>query len=683
MNTLRKIPLLRAAIPFATGISCALSALLNESCYWVLLCSGIIIYATNFIWPRFTGYAWRFLSGLGLSLIVLSLGALSVLLTQPAPGNIQALEQTESVYRISVASPVEVKKKSIAVEARVLGVMDSRLKGLFYLDNAIASAGSLEVGDELVLKCRLIRPDSPKNPLQFDYRNYLELQGIYFQCFIRPAQVIRISRKNTFSITGYSHKIRTYIVDGMREAGLTGDELGIAGALVIGEERNLSQEIMSAYAASGAMHVISVSGLHIGIVFLVIRTLFAPLLSRSGLKKWVVPLIIGLLWTYSFITGLSPCVQRAALMFSFVALGNTFGRNSNIYNMLGASALVLLIIDPCLVMNVGFQLSYLALFGIVIFQPPIQRLVFVKNKYLFKVWEITAVAIAAQLTTAILGMYYFHQFPIYFLLANLAVIPLSFVMLVIGVGFVLVCWIPGPDLVLGWCLQQSTWMLNQSLLWLERLPGSVVQGITLSAVEAWMLYALLVMCSVAFLARKKYALIACLSGTVVMLSLSTAGLQNSSAEALRIYAVPNTTAIALHYPQKQLLTDSVSPQIGFFAGNALAAAGIHKIRLLGETPGIRCSRILPDENRVFTGRKETLVLVTQPPNPELYREVEINYLLIENSLFNWKTILQFGARKVILGNKLSGKMKKKLRMYLENKGVTVFELSETGSIAIQ
>jgi competence protein ComEC len=178
-------------------------------------------------------------------------------------------------------------------------------------------------------------------------------------------------------------------------------------------------------------------------------------------------------------------------MFSFVALAKPLGWRTNIYNTLATSAFVLLLYDPYLIMSVGFQLSYLAVLGIVYLQKPLYNLWLIDNRVGNWVWEITCISIAAQVATFALGMLYFHQFPVYFLVSNLFVIPLSTAILVGGILLLAVSWLSAVADLVGWLLQWLIEILNWTVMVTEKLPFSIISGIHLTTFQCWLIMAAL------------------------------------------------------------------------------------------------------------------------------------------------------------------------------------------------
>ncbi|MFQ5335378.1 MAG: ComEC/Rec2 family competence protein, partial [Flavobacteriales bacterium] len=302
---------------------------------------------------------------------------------------------------------------------------------LLYLQKDSSTSG-LSYGDIL-----LIRPDfkeipPPQNPGEFNYKRYLGFHQIGWQSYL-PASKCIVTGKNRGSAVYYhAQHLRQACLEVFSDHGLQGDEYAVASALILGYKDALDDQIRHSFASAGAMHVLAVSGLHVGIIFLVLKSLLG-FLERLKYGVFIKTFImLSGLWFYAALTGFSPSVMRATTMFSFILIGKAMNRTAVIYNTLAASAFALLLFNPFLIMEVGFQLSYLAVVGIVFIQPRLYHIWHPKLWIIDKIWAITTVSLAAQIATFPLGLLYFHQFPNYFLFSNLIVIPMAAVILYNG-----------------------------------------------------------------------------------------------------------------------------------------------------------------------------------------------------------------------------------------------------------
>jgi competence protein ComEC len=346
-------------------------------------------------------------------------------------------------------------------------------------------------GDHLLVHGEPQKLKPPANPNEFDFRRFLTFKNIYHQQFLKANQIQFVAPPARRGFIYYSHRVRDW-ASSIIESTIKGDQnQAVAMALILGVTEGIDNELLSAYAASGAMHVLAVSGMHVGIIYVIILYLFKPI-KKYRWSPWLVAgLSIFLLWAFAFVTGLSPSVLRAVTMFSFVALAKPLGWRTNIYNTLATSAFILLIYDPYLIMSVGFQLSYLAVLGIVYLQKPLYNLWLIENRIGNWVWEITCISIAAQVATFALGMLYFHQFPVYFLVSNLFVIPLSTAVLVGGILLLAVSWLPPLADLIGWLLQGLIEILNETVIITEKLPFSIISGIHVTTFQCWLIMSIL------------------------------------------------------------------------------------------------------------------------------------------------------------------------------------------------
>ncbi len=347
-------------------------------------------------------------------------------------------------------------------------------------------------GDKIIVrgKPQLLSP--PQNPHEFNFKRFLGFKNIYHQQFAREDYVQLIEPIKSKDLFYYSCIARKWASHQLKAQLHNEKEQAIALALTLGVKDGIDNELQSAYAASGAMHVLAVSGLHVGILYGIVLLLLRPIRNLSWSRWLIAAISLVILWSFAFITGLSPSVLRAVTMFSFIALAKPFGRNTNIYNTLAGSAFLLLLFNPYLVMSVGFQLSYLAVLGIVSLHSMLYRLWEPKSLVLDWVWNISCVSIAAQLATFSLGILYFHQFPVYFLFSNLFVIPGAISVLVMGILVIVSGALPGLANLLGGILQWLIQVLNYGVFTIEKLPFSLVEDIYITTFQCWLLIAALI-----------------------------------------------------------------------------------------------------------------------------------------------------------------------------------------------
>ncbi|MEM1214733.1 MAG: ComEC/Rec2 family competence protein [Bacteroidota bacterium] len=343
---------------------------------------------------------------------------------------------------------------------------------------ASAQTQQLLPGNRIAFRGAVRRIGPLLNPGAFDAARYFARQNVFHRCWVSAGQWQLLDTELT--LYGRAYQAREHLLGTLRRyLPAHSNELAVAAALTLGKRDELTTDLRNAYAETGAVHVLAVSGLHLAFVTIGLGWLLAWLPRKNAWGRWLYfGLVIVGTWAFAFVTGLAPSVLRAAVMLTALELGRAIGRRSSTYNTLALSAFLLLFYDPYLLFNVGFQLSYLAVLGIVFFQDRIYRLLYVKHPVLEKMWSLTSVALAAQLTTLPLGLYYFHQFPVYFLLTGIFVVLLAQV--VLGAGIVLFVTATLIPLVAQWVgelLYWSIFVMNSIIHQVRALPGHLLAGI--------------------------------------------------------------------------------------------------------------------------------------------------------------------------------------------------------------
>lgn len=359
---------------------------------------------------------------------------------------------------------------------------------LAYLDRPLPDASPIP-GDRIMLHGK-VRPVSPPlNPDQFDYRKYLAARDIHHQVFA-DTNWVRLEHRP--GLLSYAAHLRTRALKILERYLPTPNEYAVGAALTMGYKSALTEEVENAYANTGAMHVLAVSGLHVGLVQLILMWLLGLIPLRQPWWKIVkTGLIIAGIWAFALLTGAAPSVLRASTMFSFLAVGLALQRTTNVYNTLSASALVLLAINPNLLYHVGFQLSYLAVLGIVYFQPRIYSLWHIEHRIGDYLWQLSAVSLAAQLGTLPISLYYFHQFPLYFVLSGLIVVPAAGLILSLTLLLLAFHSVPVLGALIAKTLYGLIYLVNAGIFIIQQLPGGLLEGIWIGLAGVWGLYALL------------------------------------------------------------------------------------------------------------------------------------------------------------------------------------------------
>ncbi|RUT77789.1 ComEC/Rec2 family competence protein [Ancylomarina longa] len=415
-----------------------------------------------------------------------------------------------------------------------------------------SSVNNLLAGSQLLIHTRLQRVRNAGNPNEFDYAAYLKTQHTLYSAFLPPSkwQAINVPRK--FSITDFAWKWRAKLLGIYKQNGITGNSFDILAALSLGAKSDMDPEIKQAWTNAGVMHVLAVSGLHVGIIYVLIHALFSSLLRYrwGNLVRGI--LLIILIWMYAILTGLSPSVMRATCMFSFIIVGEILKRRGGVFNSLAASAFFLLLIDPYLIFTVGFQFSYLAVAGIVFFQPRFNQLFYVNNFMLRWFWKLTTLSISAQIATAPLAIYYFHQFPSYFLLSGYIVIPMAAILIYLSVALLFLSPFNYLSHQVGNLIQYLIDFLNWFVLKIQHLPSSIINDLFLSNYELILIYLLLFSLIFILVLKRKTALFLFL---IILIAFSFPNLIQKfkkSQKELIVFNAGNHSLIGLSYGKQAI-----------------------------------------------------------------------------------------------------------------------------------
>ena len=342
----------------------------------------------------------------------------------------------------------------------------------------------------------------------------------------------------------FSYRFRDVLLASLQRCGVKNDEFGVAAAILLGYDDKLADEVRKNYVAAGSMHILCVSGMHVGIIYLLASFLLGFLNRKKWQKTLKQVLLLALIWIYAFIAGLSPSILRSAIMISFVIIGEIICRKGFIINSIAASAFILLCINPYNLFEIGFLLSYSAVIGIVVLQKPIYNLIYVKNKVLDRAWEITAVALAAQIGTIPFTLFYFNQFTTYFWLSNLFMTPISFIVIISGMILLLVSWIPYVNVLVGYLVWGAVYVMNAVVSWIERLPFSIIKGLYVSEFEFAMLLLAFILLLLCVALKKRRLFIGVLSVLLLMMVSVTLRLyQSDSQKGMTVFSLRGHTAV--------------------------------------------------------------------------------------------------------------------------------------------
>ncbi|TYZ07618.1 ComEC family competence protein [Hymenobacter lutimineralis] len=533
------------------------------------------------------------LDGLGL----LALGVVYLVglaLTQQAtesraPNHLLRFGNRIEFYRAVVDDYTVIRPATYASTVRVSAV---RVAGKWQ-----AAVGSIRVsiprdsgstvpqyGDVWLVRGAPAPSKAPLNPGEFDYRRYLQYHQVYHQQFIHPDQYLKLGVDVPSQWTALGMRAARVLDGVFRQYVHAKREYALASALVLGIKDDVDQETRQAYANTGTTHIMAVSGLQVGLLFAAVTWLLSLLPGRRGplFRFGTAGLGLAVIWSYALLTGLSASVLRAAVMFTFIIVGRASGRQSNIFNTLALAAFALLCYNPFLLVDVGFQLSFLAVLSIVYLQPRIVARLRVREFFLDQqrpwqpkavqkfwkasswfgdvVWQATALSLAAQVATLPLSLHYFHQFPLSFLASNLIAVPISSAAVYVGLALLVVkglvavvalalpaagAWLNWLPQAIGFVFEWMIWFFNEYIFWVgQAMPGALLKEIHLSASQTWLLFASIMALLIFFEVRHLTWLgVVCALAGVLAGSKVWAARQLADDRKLVVYSIPRRSVL--------------------------------------------------------------------------------------------------------------------------------------------
>lgn len=504
----KPMPFLRVLPPFTGGILLQHYFELSELFILFAFLLSICLYFTSSLFAEYLRFRFPLIKSLPLLITVLLAGMFISIVHEETSNKNHISHQPEIAqgYWVKLTSDPEQKRKTYKAEATIQYYIKERKnleagtgKILLYFKEK----PELKSDDQLLVYASLEPIAHTGNPGTFNYRDYLNSQGIYRQAFLDRTQFKRISESRQRGLLYSLARFRFYLLQQIKTYIPDRSSYGLAEALLIGYKNDLDPTVTAAYSNTGTMHVIAISGLHLGILYSILEIL-SNLIRSKKWNRWLRPVfILTGLWIFSWLAGANPSVLRSAVMFSGFVLAKALNRNSPSPNTLCAAAFLLFCYEPNWIFDTGCQLSFAAVAGIQWTWKPLYTYYAPRNYWLDQLWKMTSVTLAAQVFTLPLCLYYFHQFPTYFLITNLVAVPLSSLLLI---GVLILCIatpLPWACVKIGWLLNYGIAFMNQFVTWMDQLPGATIQPIMIDYWGMCFLFGLMTSACAFFLYRSK------------------------------------------------------------------------------------------------------------------------------------------------------------------------------------
>ncbi|GGH00855.1 ComEC/Rec2 family competence protein [Mucilaginibacter phyllosphaerae] len=645
-----EIPVVVLLLPFLAGISGALY-FLNTSNSFVL--AALLILSLSFItfnlaYTPLRIYKVRWLGGL---LIYPTLCLLGWFITTEHNelNNTAHFAKLPARQLIAVISSEPVVKNDMVrftanIKQSINNKQIQNTNGTLLITIKDELAKNLFYGEQLLIPASYTPANPPFNPGEFNYKQYLANKNVYYQASLYPNQYRVIAACKGSPVITYALKLRQNLVEKLKRNLHDTTAIAVASTLILGYKADLSNDVLQAYSKTGTIHILSVSGGHVAIIYLLLgwALTFLNTSHRGRIIKAVV--IITLIWAYALLTGFSPAVCRAAVMISLLISGKTYSRYISTLNLLATSAFALLLYNPLLLADVGFQLSYLAVSGLVVFQPIIYRWFNFKNKLADKIWLACSVSVAAQAITFPLSAYYFHQFPVYFLVSNLLIAIPVFIIMYSGLLLLLLPQMPWVSAALGYVLENTILLMNKALGLIEHSPYAAINKIWLSKPEYLLLCALIMLLFYFLHTPKKWlvkAMLMCLLFFGISIGLKKIRADNTSSVTF-LNLRKHTGIVFKNGSHGVVLTNlpQTDKNFQYSVQPCLDSSRITGYQVYNLDKDIDLPWFKKVNNLVQFQNKKLLLLYDKAKFKSIPRQAGIDYVLISNNTGYDKTMLQ-------------------------------------------
>ncbi|MDB5128231.1 ComEC/Rec2 family competence protein [Mucilaginibacter sp.] len=638
-----EIPVIVLLLPFLAGIYGALFCLNTNNTFALpaLIVLSLLFIGLNLIYTLLRVYKVRWLGRSLISMILFLLGWFVTTQHNELNKADHFSKKPAQQCVVTITSEPKVKDDLVRFTADIKQSINNgevnKTSGTLLITIKDELAKNLFYGEELLIPAKYTTVDPPYNPGEFNYKQYLANKNVHYQAFFYPKQYKIITAGKGNPIIAYALQLRQKLVNKLKANMQDTTAIAVASTLILGYKADLSNDILQAYSKTGTIHILSVSGGHVAIIYLLLGWVLSFLNGHKRGRIFKAILIIGLIWAYALLTGFSPAVYRAAVMISLVITGKTYSRYINNLNLLAASAFALLLYDPFLLTDVGFQLSYLAVGGLVVFQPIVYNWFTFKNRIADKIWLACSVSIAAQVITFPLSAYYFHQFPVYFLVSNLLIaIPI----IVIMYSGLLLMMLPQMSFVskaLGYLLEHSILLMNKALAFIEHSPYASIGKIWLNTFEYLLLYAIIIFVFYFLYDKKKWLINVALACMLVFsISIKLKQYKANNTQSVTFLNLRKHTGIVFKDGnQGVVLTDlpETDKNFKYSIQPGLDSSRVTDYKVYPLNKNIQLPYLLKQGNLIAFQNKKLLLLNDSSQIQSIPQQLGINYLYIGDDAF--------------------------------------------------
>lgn len=689
----RRAPFVRLLLPFLLGLVCQTLIVSCPIVAFPIAAGFFVLYLLSYFCIK--SYALRWVHGISLYLLLFFCGVSAVQNTQQQ----SELPQNVPLKILAVVAdhPAE-GLKFIKFNLQVKGWQDTAGNAQVAHENIFVYLRKQDgvtlpkLGDELMLSAVLQAIPPPQNPYEFDYAEYLQTEQIFCSAFVDIDKFVVVDSGQLSWFPMFIKTLSRRALQVLDNTGIDGDELAVLHLLTLGDRTLIDSDLRNSYAVAGASHVLSVSGAHVVMIAMILSYLLVPFKRKKYGEVFSGAALLLILWTYAFITGLAPPVLRATIMYTLMTANSMLARKGNTYNNLAFAALLICVFDPYALFDVGFQLSFMAVISIAFFHPRIHRLLYINNKILDAVWGATVMSVAANIGTFPIVLYIFHQFPLYFILTNVLIsLPVTLI-LVFFVGVFLLSFVPVVNAAvpfLAIVLNGLVWLLNFVVRMVESIPGSLVEGLWITASQTWMLMLFLLLFSLLLWTRLRALVVGALLCLTLFFATRASVLYHQQQQRLAVvYSVRNTSLIMFYNARHPFVvcdSSDMNNSFDFQTKSHLASLGVNKLNDIPKLALQELPRINDEEYAIYRshidyyGKTIAILAAQAPAKPQQALPVEI---LIITSQCRWTPQQVFAAyqpQEVVLDASLPRAMHQKFINYLTQHNLQFHSVQQSGA----
>lgn len=609
----------------------------------------------SYLVPKDRRFSLRWLFGLGVVLATVGIGSFSTAHRQHLSE--YTFSGTRNLYRGIVTDSPQEKAKTVAYRV-FLPDEDKQVVCYFQRDSLISER--LNPGDEFLFYGEVQPFRNMGNPDDFDYVRYMYNQNFVGSVYI-SSDVYKRTGEVSSNLKYQALRCRQAILDFYKALDLKETEYAVLSALTLGYQNELSDDLKQGFRTTGTVHVLSVSGLHVGIIY-VMMTFLLGFVHRNSKYYWIkLVLIILLLWGYAFITGLPPSVVRASAMLSVFCVSEIVGRKSFSIHALFIAAFFMLLVNPFSLFDIGLQLSFMSVLSILYLHPKISGLIKIENKYIRYIWQMFTLSVVAQLATFPICLYYFGTFPTYFFIANLIIVPVVSLIMYAAGGIVFAKMLSFVFSDFSYYLYYLPVKLLQVLIsfmtyaihLFEQLPFALLQNVKVSFVDLLLIFAIIIGILVFLIYKKSKALIVGLTAILVLLT-----------SHIHSKVVDNTEVITVY-------NRSQASEIKW------SKSGVQTDILLGDTTS----------DYIYIGNQANNMLILSSDNwKEKVTEERFkinNLVLTHSNSFSLYSLTQlFWIENVVLDTSLSRYTRRRLAKECQKLNIPYHDVTQSGAFSL-